>query len=62
MTNVTRNIGWAAGPSLAGVMMQHVALAGPLFIGGTLKIVYDVMLYISFRRVKPPEEAAPGKK
>ena len=62
VTNVTRNIGWAAGPSLAGVMMQHVALAGPLFIGGTLKIVYDVMLYISFRRVKPPEEAAPGKK
>jgi hypothetical protein len=29
-----------------------------LFIGGMLKIAYDVMLYGSFRRVKPPEEAA----
>lgn len=31
--------------------MQHVALAGPLFIGGTLKIAYDVALYASFRPV-----------
>ena len=41
--------------------MQHVALAGPLFIVGTLKIADDVLLYGSFRRVKPPEEAAHGK-
>ena len=56
MTNVTRNVAWAVGPSFAGIVMQHVALAGPLFIGGTLKIAYDVLLYGSFRRVKPPEE------
>lgn len=57
VTNVTRNIGWAAGPSLAGLVMQHAALAGPLVIGGTLKIAYDLMLYGSFRHVKPEEEA-----
>ena len=56
VTNVTRNVGWALGPSLAGIVMQHVALAGPLFIGGTLKIAYDLMLYGSFRNVKAPEE------
>jgi MFS family permease len=56
VTNVTRNVAWAVGPSLAGIVMQHVALAGPLFIGGTLKIAYDVMLYGSFRHLKPPEE------
>jgi len=61
VTNVTRNIAWAVGPSFAGIVMQHVALAGPLFIGGTLKIAYDVLLYGSFRRVKPPEEAAHGE-
>jgi predicted MFS family arabinose efflux permease len=56
ITNVTRNAGWAVGPLLGGSAMQHVALAAPLFIGGTLKIVYDVLLYRSFKAVKPPEE------
>jgi MFS family permease len=56
ITNLTRNLGWAAGPFLAGAVMQHVALAGPLLIGGSLKIVYDVLLYRSFRRIQPPEE------
>lgn len=56
VTNVTRNVGWAVGPSFAGIVMQQVALAGPLFIGGTLKIAYDVLLYGSFRRLRPPEE------
>ena len=58
ITNLTRNLGWAAGPFIAGAVMQHVALAGPLLIGGSLKIVYDVLLYRSFRRIKPPEERA----
>ncbi|HYU79941.1 MAG TPA: MFS transporter [Vicinamibacterales bacterium] len=56
VTNVTRNVSWAIGPSVAGFVMQRVALAGPLFIGGTLKIAYDVMLYAQFRHVRPPEE------
>jgi MFS family permease len=59
VTNVTRNVAWAVGPSVAGVVMQHVALAGPLVIGGGLKIAYDVLLYRAFRHVKPPEEV-PG--
>ena len=37
-------------------LMQHLALAGPLFIGGTLKIAYDRLRYGSFRRLRPPEE------
>ena len=56
VTNVTRNVAWAVGPSVAGVVMQHVALAGPLIIGGGLKIAYDVLLYRAFRHVRPPEE------
>lgn len=56
MTNVVRSAGWAAGPSVAGVIMQHLALSGPLIIGGTLKIAYDIILYFSFRHVHPPEE------
>jgi MFS family permease len=56
VTNVTRNVAWAIGPSLAGVVMQRVALAGPLVIGGALKICYDLLLYRAFRHVRPPEE------
>jgi len=57
ITNVTRTIGWAIGPSIAGVVMQ-VAPAGPLVIGGLLKVSYDVLLYGSFRGVAAPEERA----
>jgi predicted MFS family arabinose efflux permease len=57
MTNVTRNAGWAVGPLIGGTMMQHVALAAPLFIGGALKIGYDIALYRSFRHLRPPEES-----
>jgi predicted MFS family arabinose efflux permease len=56
VTNVTRNVAWAVGPSVAGVIMQNVALAGPLVIGGTLKITYDLLLYRAFRHVRPLEE------
>ena len=56
MTNVARNAGWALGPLLGGAMMQHLALAAPLIVGGSLKIAYDLMLYRSFRHLRPPEE------
>ncbi len=56
ITNVTRNAAWAAAPSFAGYFMQHMALAAPLFVGGSIKIVYDLLLYGAFRRLKPPEE------
>jgi predicted MFS family arabinose efflux permease len=56
VTNVTRNVAWAVGPSIAGLVMQHIALAGPLMIGGMLKIGYDLLLYRAFRHVRPPEE------
>lgn len=34
--------------------------AAPLFVGGRLRIVYDLLLYGAFRRVKPPDEQ-PGQ-
>ena len=56
ITNLTRTIGWAIGPPIAGFVMQNVVLAAPLFIGGGMKIVYDIILYRSFRHLRPPEE------
>ncbi len=57
MTNVTRNAGWAVGPLIGGTVMQHLSLAAPLLIGGSLKILYDIALYRSFRHLKAPEES-----
>ncbi len=56
VTNLARSVSRSITPSLAGYVMQHVALATPLFLGGSIKITYDLLLYSAFRRLKPPEE------
>jgi MFS family permease len=33
-------------------------LAVALLVGAALKILYDILLYVSFRRIRPPEEAS----
>lgn len=57
VTNLTRTLGWALGPPFAGLIMQNLAFGAPLLIGGSMKIAYDLLLYGSFRRMRPPEEA-----
>jgi MFS family permease len=61
ITNLTRNVAWAAASGVAGVFMQNIALAAPLWLGGGLKIIYDVLLWRAFRHVVPPEEQARKK-
>jgi sugar phosphate permease len=56
VTNLTRTGGWAVTASLSGVLMQHVAFSAPLVLGGSMKVLYDFLLYRSFVHVKPPEE------
>ena len=58
VTNVARNVCWAIGSVIAGVLMQDLAFSAPLIVGGSTKITYDLLLYKSFRRVKAPEEIA----
>jgi MFS family permease len=60
VTNLTRSVARSISPSFAGALMQQVAMATPLFIGSGMKIVYDVMLFVALRRVKPPEERVAG--
>jgi MFS family permease len=56
ITNLTRTLSWAVTSSTAGVLMQHVAFSAPLVLGGGMKVIYDVLLYVNFRHLKPPEE------
>src|SRR5919106_756320 len=56
ITNISRNVTQAISPSLTGILINSLSLAAPFVIGGALKVVYDVALFINFRNVKPPEE------
>jgi MFS family permease len=61
VTNLTRNLGWATSPVIAGALMAGRSLSMPLFIGAGIKIAYDVMLYMAFRNLRTSEERAPRK-
>jgi predicted MFS family arabinose efflux permease len=56
LTHLVRLGAWALAPALAGLLMGRVGLMTPLVIGAAMKIGYDVLLYWSFRSVRPPEE------
>jgi predicted MFS family arabinose efflux permease len=54
-TNLARTVAQAMTPALTGWVMQAVALSSPFVLGGGLKIVYDLLLYRTFKDVKPPD-------
>jgi predicted MFS family arabinose efflux permease len=56
-TNTARYVSRPIGPALAGSLMQ-TATAAPFFIAGGLKIVYDVLIFATFRRVRLPADRA----
>jgi uncharacterized membrane-anchored protein YitT (DUF2179 family) len=61
ITGVARTIGASVSPVFVGLLFARPALINlPFFIAGTLKIVYDVLLYKEFVAVQPPEEARPS--
>jgi len=51
VTTIARSIGAAFSPALTGVFLATPALlAAPFLVSGGLKIVYDLLLYRSFRK------------
>jgi MFS family permease len=57
-TGVARTTGAAISPLLAGFLFARPSLINtPFFVAGTLKIIYDLLLYKEFVSVRPPEEA-----
>lgn len=52
LTNVSRTLAQSVSPALTGWVMTSVSLAAPFFLGGGLKIVYDLMLYATIRKVE----------
>ena len=57
ITNISRNMAQAVSPSIAGYILQSLSfLAAPFLLGGALKIIYDVLVYVNFKKIKPPDE------
>ena len=57
ITGVARTTGAAISPLFVGFLFARPSLVNaPFFIAGSLKILYDLLLYYSFRKLHPPEE------
>jgi MFS family permease len=60
IAGVARTTGAAVAPLFAGFLFASGSLASvPFYLAGTLKIVYDLLLYRGFMSLRPPEERAP---
>ena len=58
ITGVARTTGASIAPVFAGMLFARpMWINGPFLIAGTLKILYDLLLYRAFVRVPPPEES-----
>jgi hypothetical protein len=54
-TTLWRTAAQAVTPLATGWVMQSIALSAPFVLGGVLKIVYDVLLWKTFKDLKPRE-------
>ncbi len=52
---LTRTAMWAVTPAAAGWMMGLGASASPLVVGSSIKIVYDLLMWRTFRHLAPSE-------
>jgi MFS family permease len=57
ITGIARTTGASLSPVFTGPLLANAALMNvPFFLSGGLKIIYDLLLYRSFKSIKPPEE------
>ena len=51
-----RSLASAISPLIAGYLLGVSTFGWSLVIAGGVKIVYDILLLVTFRTVRPPEE------
>ena len=54
--SVARNAGGAIAPLFTGAILALPSLGLPFLLAGGLKVVYDLWIFLVFRRFRPPEE------
>jgi MFS family permease len=52
-TTLWRTVAQAISPTVTGWVMSTIALSAPFILGGSLKILYDLLLYTTFKHIKP---------
>lgn len=60
-TGALRGVAQAFGPAISGLAIQVAAFGVPFFLGGGLKIAYDLALYAGFRSRRAEHEIGPSK-
>lgn len=55
-TNVSRTTAQSISPSLSGYAIASLWIGSPFIFAGTAKLAYDLALYRSFHKAKPPQE------
>lgn len=61
VTAIARSVGASISPWLSGLLLAAGFTAAPFLLAGSIKIVYDLLLYRSFRTIQPPEETRGGR-
>jgi predicted MFS family arabinose efflux permease len=54
--SVSRNTGAALAPLFTGAILANPVFGWPFLLAGGLKVIYDLLIFAVFRKVKPPEE------
>ena len=62
ITAVPRSLAAAASPVLAGALLALSSFGWPLLVAGGVKILYDLLLLATFRKIRAPEERVPRER
>lgn len=59
VTAIARSVGASLSPAMSGVLLASpMLMSAPFWVAGALKITYDLLLFRSFKSLRPPEEHA----
>jgi MFS family permease len=56
VTNVPRSLASALAPLPAGALLDYSLFGWPLILGGACKLIYDALLLMQFRSIRPADE------
>ena len=56
MAGIARKVPSSFGPATTGYLIQAASFASPFFISTILQSANDIAFYLTFRKIKPPEE------
>jgi MFS family permease len=56
ITSIPRSLSQGISPTISSYFIGSLQYSLPFFLSGSLKLFYDISVFLSFRKIKPPEE------